>query len=124
MKSLTLALCAALAAGPATAPAYAQDDNGTSRMKEGLRLFLEGLQQEVEPTMQDLKTLTEEMGPAMRDFFVEMGPALSDLAGKVEDWSVYEPPEILPNGDIILRRKPEPTPDAATPEADEGQIDL
>ena len=40
-----------------------------------------------------------------------------ELMDEVEDWSVYEPPVMLPNGDIILRRKvplkpePETVPD-------------
>ena len=37
-----------------------------------------------------------------------MGPALGSILESVEDWSVYEAPEILPNGDIIIKRKPEP----------------
>ena len=27
---------------------------------------------------------------------------------EVEDWTMYEAPEMLPNGDIIMRRKPDP----------------
>jgi hypothetical protein len=40
-----------------------------------------------------------------------MGPALTTLLAEVEDWADYAPPETLPNGDIIIRRKPEPDPD-------------
>ena len=57
----------------------------------------------------------------MRNFVSEMGPALTDLLDEVEDWSVYEPPQKMPNGDIVIRRKPEPedeTPnDAPAPPA-------
>jgi len=51
----------------------------------------------------------------LRSFAQEMGPALGALLEQVEDWSIYEPPVILPNGDIIIRRKPE-APDIAPEE--------
>ena len=88
-------------------PAAAQDSGGTSLMEEGARLFFEGLMEEVDPALKELQGLAEEMGPFLYDFMTEMGPALKDLMAKVEDWSLYHPPEILPNGDIILRRKTE-----------------
>ena len=34
-----------------------------------------------------------------------MGPALIELMAKIDDITAYYPPEILPNGDIIMRRK-------------------
>ena len=55
---------------------------------------------------------------------MEMGPALAEIADKVEDWSRYEAPEILPNGDIIIRRKPDlPEAETAT-EAEGGATDI
>lgn len=96
-------LCAALAAGPLVAE---EKEDGLSLMEEGALLFLKGLQQQVEPTLEDLGALAEEVGPKLKSFAEEMGPALSALMDEVEDWSVYEPPEILDNGDIIIRRKP------------------
>lgn len=89
-------------------------------MQRGLHLFFEGLRQEVEPAMRDLQDLAQEMEPAMRSFVDEMGPALRDLMGEIEDWSAYHPPERLPNGDILLRRKPPEKREAPTP-ADPGQ---
>ena len=115
------------------APVSAQeaDPGGFNLMKEGARLLFRGLLQEMEPAMSDLQGMAEELRPKFRDFAQEMGPALGDLIAEVEDWSVYEPPEMLPNGDIILRRKPvEPDdPEGATPRKDqappnEGEIDL
>lgn len=87
-------------------------------MQQGAELFLKGLTEQMEPALDDLKSMTEELGPQMRDFFAEMGPAFGDLLEEVEDWSLYEAPERLPNGDIIIRRKPdapkaEPKPDEA-----------
>ena len=109
-----------LALSLAAAPLGAQDqDDGLSLMEEGARLFFRGLMSEMEPALKELEGLAQEMEPAIRDFAEQMGPALRDLMAQVEDWSAYHPPEILPNGDIIIRRK---TPDEmAEPE---GEIEL
>jgi hypothetical protein len=68
------------------------------------------------PALRDLQGLVEEFGPPMQSFLREMGPALAEILEEVEDWSRYEMPEILPNGDIIIRRKPDavPEPDVET----------
>ncbi len=39
-----------------------------------------------------------------------MEPALRDLAGRFSQLQGYYPPEILPNGDILLRRRPSGAP--------------
>jgi hypothetical protein len=101
-------------------PAGAEDNSGDSLLQQGARLLMEGLLQEMEPALRELEGLAGELEPALRDFALEMGPALKDLLGKVEDWSAYHPPEILPNGDIILRRK---TPEERDTPKD-GEIDL
>ena len=78
-------------------PAFAQEDDtqGRDLMAEALRLFMKGLMEEMEP-------------------------ALDDLSGLLENFDAYHPPEVLPNGDIIIRRK---TP--LDPEPEEGgEIDL
>lgn len=103
-----LALCVALAVSPVFAE---EDKDGLSLMEEGAMLFLKGLQWQVEPTLEDLGAMAEEFGPALKSFTEEMGPALGSLLGEVEDWSAYHPPEILDNGDIVIRRKaPEEMP--------------
>ncbi|WP_026756326.1 hypothetical protein [Sediminimonas qiaohouensis] len=114
-------------------PAVAEDQDappegegpgdGYSLMEEGARLFLRGLMDEVDPAMENLRDLAGEMTPAMREFLHEMGPALADLLGKVEDITNYYPPEMLPNGDIILRRKPDTEPQPGPPEPG-GEIEL
>ena len=78
-----LAVGLALALG--ALPLQAQETNddmreGLSLLQEGTRLLLEGL----------LK---------------ELGPALLELQGRIIDLNAYYPPEVLPNGDIIIRRK-------------------
>ncbi|MGH1355641.1 MAG: hypothetical protein ACRBBS_11250 [Thalassovita sp.] len=104
-----LTLCAA--------PAFAEDtqDNGLSLMEEGAKLFFQGIMQEMEPAMDDLKSLADTMEPAMRQFVREMGPALADVLKKVDDLTLYHPPEMLPNGDIIMRRKEAQEPPVSVP---------
>ncbi len=75
-----------------------------------MQQFLEGLLEEMEPAFE-----------GMRGFMAEMGPALGELMEEVEDWSRYEAPEVLPNGDIIIRRKPDESP---PPEDSPPPIDL
>lgn len=106
-------------------PAAAQDaEDQPSLMERGAQMFLEGLMAEMEPRLDDLQGFAQEFGPAMRGFFAEMGPAFRDLLAEVEDWSAYHPPEILPNGDIIIRRKAETPEDPPKTDAPEGPIDL
>jgi hypothetical protein len=92
-------------------PAAAEEENGLSLMERGAQMFMEGILREMEPALEGL----DEIGPALRNFAEEMGPALGDVLSKIEDWSRYHPPEILPNGDIILRRKTEEEMQEAAP---------
>lgn len=80
-------------------------DNDRSLMERGAEMFFEGILREMEPAMRDLRGMAGEMGPALRDFVQEMGPAFAELMKDIEDLSAYHPPEMLPNGDIIMRRK-------------------
>ena len=75
-------------------PGLAQEERGRDLMAEALRLFMQG-------------------------FMAEMEPAIDDLELFLQDLNAYHPPEVLPNGDIIIRRK--------TPlelEDEEGEVDL
>ena len=114
----------ALAASLSATPVLAQDDErGLSLMEEGARLLLRGLQKEMEPAMKDLQKFTDEIQPGLKRMMDEMGPAFAELFDKIDDITAYHPPEILPNGDIILRRK---TPvEQEQDKADEGgEVDL
>ena len=96
----------ALVSALASAPVGAQDaDDGVSLMEEGAKLLLRGLMQEMEPALEDLRNFSEELEPALKKMMDEMGPALIELMAKIDDITAYHPPEILPNGDIIMRRK-------------------
>lgn len=88
-----------------------EEEDGFNLMEEGARQFFEGLMTEVEPTLEELQRTMREVGPQMQDFLVEMGPALKGILEKVDDWAVYEAPEMLENGDIIIRRKEPLEPD-------------
>jgi len=110
------------ALGLVVLPANAQEqDEGLSLMERGAQLFLEGIMREMEPALDDLQGFAQDMGPALRGFVQEMGPAFAELLGEIGDLSTYHPPEMLPNGDIILRKK---TPKEVQEDAPEGEIEI
>jgi len=76
-------------------PLQAQEESGRDLMGEALRLFMKGLMDEMEP-------------------------AMNGLEGFLDDLNGYHAPEVLPNGDIIIRRK---TP-VERGEIDEGEVEL
>lgn len=102
LAALLIALCLA-------APARAQEppEDGLGLVERGLRLLMQDLVQDMEPAMRDLGAMMDEFGPQMQALLLQMGPALEDLARRVHDIRHYERPEILPNGDIIIRRRPD-----------------
>ena len=82
MRSVvTIAFCVILASS-----AIGQEDDkgdmaeGLDLLSEGTRLLMEGLMQ-------------------------ELAPALEGLRDGLDDLNAYHPPEMLPNGDIIIRRR-------------------
>lgn len=104
-------------------PLQAQEaeEEGYSLMERGAELFFEGIRREMEPALDELRGLAEDMEPALREFVGEMGPALVELLGKIEDLSAYHPPEMLPNGDIILRKK---TPEEILKDDPDAEIEI
>ena len=112
---LPMTLVAALTAAPLAAQ---DEDGGPSLMEQGMKLFFKGLMTEMEPALEELEGLAQEMEPALRDFALNMGPALRGLMDEVDDWSNYHLPEVLPNGDIIIRRK------VADEPLEDGEIEL
>lgn len=77
------------------APALAEEERGRDLMSEALKLFMKGLMQ-------------------------EMDPAIEGFEGLIDDLSAYHPPEVLPNGDIIIRRRRP----LETGEGEEGEVEL
>jgi hypothetical protein len=73
--------------------------------------------------------LPQQLDEALRDFMDKMKPTFDDFMDtlgifeRMDSLENYEPPEILPNGDIIIRRRedaPPWQPPADTEEAEEG----
>lgn len=95
--------------------------DGRSLIEEGARLFLRGLWAEMEPGLGEMLDALEEIRPLVE----EWGPRLHELAGMMDDIRNYEPPRMLPNGDIIIRRR-RPPPDGSGPPPPEpgAEIDL
>lgn len=105
--------------------AVAEEERGLSLMERGARLFMQGILKEMEPAIDEFEGLADQMGPALKKFAIEMGPKLTELLDQVDDWSAYTAPEMLPNGDIIMRRKPDhPLMPPDTPTEPAPQIEL
>ena len=88
------------------APAAAQDggvEEGFGLMERGMDLMLRGL--------------IDDMGPAIADAQGTLR-VLEDVLGNLDE---YETPEILPNGDVLIRRKRPLGPDG---EPEGGELDL
>lgn len=112
---------------PAAAFAQAAEEDAPTLMERGLQQFFEGLLDEMEPTLDDFQSFAEGLGPAMREMMQEMGPAFAELLEQVDDITNYEAPEILPNGDIILRRRedaPAYEPPPPLPDGPKTGVDL
>jgi len=103
------------------APAVAEVEP-PSLMERGVEMFFQGLMQEMQPAMEDFAGMAAELGPQVQALAEEMGPALLAFFERVDEIRYYQPPEFLPNGDIILRRRPD-APVWVAPEG-EGGIDL
>lgn len=111
-KTLFTLVATCLLAFPVTAQETTPDpdpvpdnDQGFDLMEEGARLLLRGLLSEMDPAIEELRDLADEVGPKMQYFAQEMGPAFTQLLQQVDDFANYAPPEFLPNGDIIIRRR-------------------
>ena len=85
----TVTLCIALL--PSASWAQDAQDDAPGLIERGMRMMVDGLIDEMAPALDQLRSLTDRL-------------------------DAYEAPEVLPNGDIIIRRKtplsPEETPDA------------
>lgn len=123
-----LAFAAFLPATPVVAedalplPEDGELDEGLSLMEEGAKLLLRGLMAEMEPKLEELQGLTDDMSAAMEEFGATMGPALAELMTHIDDMRNYDAPEILPNGDIIIRRNPDAP--VYEPDTTTGEIDI
>lgn len=124
MKPIIPITVAALLAAPlqAQTPEPPAEDEGFSLMQRGAELFFEGILGEMGPAIEDFRAFAEMAEPHLRALLSEMGPALMQVLDRIDDIANYEAPEILDNGDIIIRRKPEAPDFAPDPEAPEIDI--
>ncbi|MBW6506249.1 MAG: AAA+ family ATPase [Rhodobacteraceae bacterium] len=86
---------------PPPPPASAED--GFSLMERGAQLLLRQFLNEVGPKLGEVQE-------GLEDALVALEPALRELFAMIGDIRNYEAPERLPNGDILLRRKPDAPP--------------
>lgn len=91
IRATALAIC--LLHGPSGALAQDTTPDSSREIEESLDLFSEGAKKFLEGLQQDLS------------------PLLQQLEDRIDDLNAYEVPEFLPNGDILIRRKPEPAPE-------------
>ena len=114
-------LTAVLALSALPLAAQEAEEDGFNLIEEGAQLFLRGLLQEMEPGLNELQGLAEELGPALEGFAAHMGTTLVEIMRIVDDIENYEQPEFMPNGDIIIRRKPD-APLWMPPEGEEIEL--
>ena len=100
MRLTALLLAAALAA-----PAAAQDAE-----PEGRDLLERGVESMMRELLRGMAPAIGELEGTMR--------LLEGVIGRIE---AYEAPEVLPNGDIIIRRRPEAGPEVAP---GDGEVEL
>ncbi len=114
MRPLVLALAVVLAAPVARAEELAPRDDGFDLMEEGAKLLFEGIMREMAPALDDMAQTLREAEPVLRS-----------ILALVDDLGNYQGPERLPNGDILIRRKPgaPPPPPLPLPSAP-GEIEL
>ncbi|MGB3406784.1 MAG: hypothetical protein WBA67_04760 [Jannaschia sp.] len=98
-------------------PASAQEAEAPSLMERGLKLFMDGLMDEMEPALRDLEGLAQDVRPLLEQFQKDLGETVDDL-------NAYHAPEILPNGDILIRRKEPLEPSPQIEPNPDGSIDL
>lgn len=101
-SNISLAVVLAILASPLAAEEADSDmREGANLMAKGAEMLLRGLVDEFEPQLRAME-------------------GLEGLSGYFSDLSGYHPPEVLPNGDIVIRKK---TPLELEAEK-EGEIDL
>lgn len=112
-------LASALLAAPVVAQDAAPDlpeEETPGLMQRGAEMFLRGLMNEMGPSLREMELALKDVQPEIRK-----------LLALVDDLRNYQAPERLPNGDILIRRKPDApplvAPDGPTPPK-EGEVEL
>jgi hypothetical protein len=101
-------------------PALAQEENDS--LRDGFDLFSEGSRMILEGLADKMRPLLEEARPFFED---EVAPFFGRIWDLMDDLAAYEMPERLPNGDIIIRRRPDAPDLPDDPDiGDGGAVDL
>lgn len=90
-RALILALF--LSASPVLAQ-QSDVEEGSDLLQEGAKLLLRGLMAEIEPELGDMAQAWEDAAPQIQ--------SLMQMIGDIRN---YHAPEMLPNGDILIRKK-------------------
>ncbi|MBK1635240.1 hypothetical protein [Rhodovulum adriaticum] len=106
-----------LAALVTLSPAAAQEAEEPGDLREGMDLLNEGMRL-------FLRGLGDELEPRMRALVEEMEPAMTRLMELIDDIDAYHLPEKLPNGDIIIRRKQQGEGGDLPPVGPDGEVEL
>jgi len=85
-------------------------DGGFDLMGQGADLIMRGIVDEMGPAIDQFGALAAEIGPAMDALTTDMGLALTELYRQIDNIRYYQTPEILANGDILIRRRPDAPP--------------
>ncbi|MFZ1468309.1 MAG: hypothetical protein WAT09_04940 [Paracoccaceae bacterium] len=103
-------------------PAFAEEpaDPGPSLMEQGMQLMLKGLMTEMAPAFDEMDKALKEAQPLLQD----LGPKFAELLTLMGDLSNYETPVVLPNGDILIRRKPDPPVPLEPKPGVDGEVEL
>ncbi len=109
MRHRFLLLTLLLTASTAAAEEDGKLSEGLGLLGEGGKLIMDGLLQELTPLLEDTEAIGESVAPLLNQF-------RDQLSTMIDDLNLYHPPEILPNGDIILRRKQPLDPSSGTSE--------
>lgn len=91
------------ATAPQTAPPGTPPPSGEDPIQRGIEGIMQDLLTRAQP---HLEGLAGELQGAWSDY----GPAFGQLTGLMDDIANYQTPERLPNGDILIRRKPDAPP--------------
>jgi hypothetical protein len=124
MRQVPAIALALVLAGAPPLSAQTAEEEGSSLMEEGARLFLRGLMEELDPAIGELEGIAEEIEPAFREMARQMGPAFAEIMATIDNIRFYEAPVILENGDILIRRRADAPPyEPAEPEPADGSGD-
>lgn len=74
------------------------------------------------PEPDSFTEFTETLRDLFGDFAQDIAPMFENFGNQIKGLGLYEAPEVLPNGDIIIRRKPDAPREK--PGDQEGTVDL